>query len=454
MIKSTIQQLDRVIPEWIIEDHLEFMTLLREYYKWAESGGQWLDETKQLMDNYNYELIKNNKLFVYKDVFLRLFPIDSNPDLIRSLLKFSKVFYSSRGNLESYEFLFKLLWGEDISIEFPSDYILRSSDGEWVRDSILTLNYDNSISEELLLGRQITGKKSGATAFITDIDTSVTGSGLLFSSAKLNNIQGQFQTDENIQVELEDGSSILLNIMGTYGKYTINRSGKGYLSGAKVPVIESGDGDLFEVKIGDVDFEGRILNLDVKAGIGYNYKFPVLDFNSDEVKDATLEFEEADIEFMNSTVHNSSGYYRVRRSELSDKWVLRDGHYYQEYSYVINSSIEFDTLYRPVIDLLHPAGTIFWFKSNNDFTSISGDTKILWHDTIKIVGDTGVDITDKNVTDLVVIDRTETTPTGELVTEKVYSFDSDASLDDRVYFSYEKILTSIIDDIEPENNNG
>ena len=449
MIKSAVPQINKVIPEWIVEEHLDFMTLLREYYKWAESGGQWLNETKQLMDNYNYELVNNDKLFVYKDVFLRLFPIDSNPDLIRSLLKFSKVFYTTRGNLESYEFLFKLLWKEDISIEFPSDNILRSSDGEWVRDSIMTLNYDSDVSEEDILGQQITGKKSGATAFISDVDTSVTSTGLMFSTVKLNNIHGAFQTDENIIID-KGATSILLNVLPTYGRYTIHGSGKGYLSGAKVPLKDTADGDLFEVKIGDVDAEGRILNLVVKAGVGYTYKMPVLDFNSEDVKDATIPFEIANIEFHNSTVHDSSGYYRTRRSELSDRWVLRDGHYYQEYSYVINSSIEFDTLYRPVIDLLHPAGTVFWFKSNNDFTSIGDGTKILYHDTIKIVGDSGIDISDKNVSDLVVKEVSAIdTFTGKLNTTKTYSFDTEeTNLDDRIYFSYEKVLTSVIDDIE------
>lgn len=451
MIKSTLHSIDKVVPEWILEDHLEFMTLLKEYYKWSESGGQWLNETKQLMDNYNYELIANDKLFLYKDVFLRLFPIDTNPDMIRSLLKFSKVFYQTRGNLESYKFLFKLLWNEDINIEFPSDYILRSSDGEWVRDSIMVLSHD-SIPESELIGRQITGKKSGAIAFISDLSSEVVQSGKMVYVTKLINIHGEFQIDENITIELSDGNEIRLNVLGTYGKYQINSPGMGYLSGAKIPVLDEGDGSGFEAKIGDVDSEGRILNLIVQYGIGYNYKFPVLDFNSDDIKDATLPFVEANIEFKTTVIHDTSGYYKTLRSALSDKWKLRDGHYYQEFSYAINSTLAFDKIYRPVIDLLHPAGTVFWFNSSNDFTNISSDTKIMYHDTLKIVGDAGIDISDKNVSDLVVKETsTIDSNTGKLITAKTYEFDTElTNLDDRVYFSYEKVLYSIIDDIEEQ----
>ena len=100
--------------------------------------------------------------------------------------------------------------------------------------------------------------------------------------------------------------------------------------------------------------------------------------------------------------------------------------------------------------MLHPAGTVFWFKSNNDFTSIGDGTKILYHDTIKIVGDSGIDISDKNVSDLVVKEVSAIdTFTGKLNTTKTYSFDTEeTNLDDRIYFSYEKVLTSVIDDIE------
>jgi hypothetical protein len=144
-LKSVRGNLKRIIPEHIIsENNYNFLEMLDAYYKWCESHGQWLNETKQLIDNYNYELIANDKLFVYKDVFLRLFPID-NPDMIRSLVKFSKVFYEHRGNLESYKFLFKLLWNEDIEIEYPTDWILRSSDGIWTANQYLLVSYNDNL---------------------------------------------------------------------------------------------------------------------------------------------------------------------------------------------------------------------------------------------------------------------------------------------------------------------
>lgn len=445
-VKSTISHVKKVIPEWISEDHLQFVELLETYYKWAESGGQWLDEAKQLMDNYNYELIKNDKLFVYKDVFLRLIPLD-NPDMIRSLLKFSKVFYSNRGNLESYEFLFKLLWGEDLQIEFPSDFILRSSDGEWVRETLLCVAY-NGESADVLLGKRITGKKSGATAFVNDFNTFVSETGKLYSNLSLISISGQFEIDENIIIDSESNNPLLLNVTGLLGNYRIIDGGAGYLSGTIVPITDPGDGHKFEVIIGDVDSNGKILNLNVSPGVGYVYKEPTIDLESDDIKDFTLEFKPARIEFIKSATFNNNGHYRVLRSALSDKWVLRDGHYYQEYSYAIKSTLKFDTVYRPVIDLLHPAGTVFWFKSDNDYTNIGSDTKILFHDTTKALTDAGIDVNNiDKIPNLAIIDKTDIDAnTGKLITSKTYSFDTDVNLDDRVYFSYEKILTSIIDE--------
>lgn len=439
MIKSTLHSVRSVVPEWIVEEHHDFIALLESYYKWCESSGQFINESKQLLENYNYELVANNKLFLYKDVFLRLFPVD-NPDLIRTLLKFSNVFYSTRGNIESYKFLFKLLWNENIDIEFPSEYILRSSDGEWITDTLINVTSNSSIDSELLLGRELKGLSG--RCIIERVNTQVAGESV-YLELSVSSITGKFEIDEVVNVELpdEDFTGIIL---GTYGGYRITNRGKGYLAGAVIPV-ESTSGTGFSVSITDVDESGRILSISVTPGIGYHYSKPVVDLTHDSIRDMTLSFESAEIEFYTTPVFQSSGYYKTLRSALSDNWKLRDGHYYQEYSYVINSTLKFDTLYRPVIDLLHPAGTVFWFNSENDFSNVSGESRVLWHDTLKIVAESGVEISEKNVQNLVVLyDHTANTD-GSVTVNKKYSFDSTGTLDDRVYFSYEKVLMNVID---------
>lgn len=128
MTKSTSVSVARNFPEFIREEYPLFVKLVEEYYKFLDTtyAGQLdsltdIDETPDIFIEY----------------FRRQYAINIstfwNLDF-KEFLFFAKSFYSSRGSEVSIRFLFRAMFGEEIEIDYPGQYILRASDGKWSQE--------------------------------------------------------------------------------------------------------------------------------------------------------------------------------------------------------------------------------------------------------------------------------------------------------------------------------
>ena len=74
----------------------------------------------------------------YTEQFLPDVPsLDYSKIDVRTSIKTIKDFYSSKGTSYSIAYLFKLLYGETVSISYPKDQIIKPSDATWAIDTIL-----------------------------------------------------------------------------------------------------------------------------------------------------------------------------------------------------------------------------------------------------------------------------------------------------------------------------
>ena len=80
---------------------------------------------KRLLDKYTEQFLPDVPELDYKKID------------VRSSIKTIKDFYSSKGTSFSIAYLFKLLYGETISISYPKDQIIKPSDATWSIDTIL-----------------------------------------------------------------------------------------------------------------------------------------------------------------------------------------------------------------------------------------------------------------------------------------------------------------------------
>lgn len=120
------------LPEFIREDYQTFVKFIEAYYEFMEQTNGAMDFSKHLLSYRDVD----RTLTEFEEYFSKTFlPLLSNQSVVdkRTLIKSAKQLYDSKGTKKSFEFLFRALYGEDVSIFYPKDNILRASDGKWVR---------------------------------------------------------------------------------------------------------------------------------------------------------------------------------------------------------------------------------------------------------------------------------------------------------------------------------
>ena len=124
-------------------------------------------------------LLAANNLLSYADVdkttgdFLNYFKEDFMPSIDQAVIADKRILtkhineiYATKGNYSSYSFLFRILYGEDISIAYPQDNVINPSDSGWTEPEVLHL-YSTKNLLDYPLGRVI--KRDSTQEIITDI---------------------------------------------------------------------------------------------------------------------------------------------------------------------------------------------------------------------------------------------------------------------------------------------
>ena len=145
MDQKTSLLVNSQLPEFIREEYPQFISFLEAYYQFLETeqvvGGisQQNDLTTKLKNLRNISDIDQSLSQFeqqFYNEFLSLIPKDTKIDkafLIKNILPL----YQSKGTEKSFHFLFRLLFGEEITISYPRNQILRTSDGKWSIENIL-----------------------------------------------------------------------------------------------------------------------------------------------------------------------------------------------------------------------------------------------------------------------------------------------------------------------------
>ena len=224
------------LPAFVKQDHPTFVAFLEAYYEYMEQLGK------------PYEIVGNlsnyNNLDKTTDDFLKYFKKQFGEDIPEAIfanankpfvLKHLRDFYRSKGSEKSFQFLFRLLYKEEIDFYFPGEDMLRTSDGKYTKSKIIRL-VDGSGTDAVfdLSGKTITGNTSGATALVESILNEHIGV-FVVSTLFLSNVVGTFQTNETVT----DGT-LSFALGGMVTDYTITNSGCGYSVDDVVPVTGGG----------------------------------------------------------------------------------------------------------------------------------------------------------------------------------------------------------------------
>ena len=99
------------------------MLFVKAYYEYMEQEGKTQYELNNIKGYKDIDLTLDSYIDYFRKTVLPSIPLDVLADK-RLLVKTIRDFYQSKGTIDSYRFLFRALYNEDIEINYPADKML------------------------------------------------------------------------------------------------------------------------------------------------------------------------------------------------------------------------------------------------------------------------------------------------------------------------------------------
>jgi len=402
------------LPEFIREDYQTFVAFLEAYYQFLE---------RDVIVDFNSigDIDKTLDSFIvyFKNELALNFPSLNVDD--RFLLPKIKELYTAKGSEASYRLLFRLLYGKEIQIDYPSTQMLRVSDGKWVQDTSIFVNitvgtpdsvvgqiikistYDKTIrvfidsykttSDPNVYELFITGGWTGifgvgsAVSFNTTFagsikattkTVSITQSGKNFSVGQVYALGGTGTgtgTGSSIVIlKVDNNGGILLAKLISFGIEYTNNFTTSILSSSSALIAQN----YFTINAGGtspitqtVKISDSITQLSDYGVINsYNYTSDTIpyvepsyagtiisSFNNVTSYALPNQLDYAIVSIEIGSFAKYPGYYKNDDGFLDSTQYIQDSKFYQAFSYVIKIDEKFESYKSVVRNLLHPSGT-------------------------------------------------------------------------------------------------
>ena len=187
----------------------------------------------------------SNFLTKFRDEFLKTIPEKLANGLDkRNLIKNIKSMYRLKGTQAGHELFFRILFNQVSETFYPRTQMLRVSDGQWDTQKVLRAIAITGDTTNLV-GREITGSTTGATAIIESIKKFVIANKEVSEFVlNINSMTGTFQIGEEITGTASDTDDFFIkaNITGIPGTKTITNDGNLYATGDFLNVSGGGVG--------------------------------------------------------------------------------------------------------------------------------------------------------------------------------------------------------------------
>ena len=158
-----------------------------------------IQNIQQLLEYANTD----NTIFDFLDEFRNSF-MNAIPNTLasgvskRNLIKSIKDLYAAKGTSEGHKLFMRLFVGEQPVIFYPTENVLRLSDGDWGKKTFMRVTVLSSgASGDEIIDSVITGESSGATATVVDSTTFQEGT-VSVIEFQIENVSGTFTSGETV----------------------------------------------------------------------------------------------------------------------------------------------------------------------------------------------------------------------------------------------------------------
>lgn len=362
--------IEEQFPSFIRTDYRKLVLFIKAYYEWLDqkdNAGYVLGKLDTIYDSDRsldefYSHFKNTYLLTFPEV-LATNPSGNKPNK-NTLLKKIRDFYGNKGTESAYKFLFRILYDSDLEIYYPKEDILKVSDGQWVEPKSVKTTSSNGSA---LFGgnngqlNQYSGTQLVASAFIESV-VQYSFNGLPVTEFFISDINGTFLPGQEVYIANgdEEWKEVAYSVLGDF---FVENAGEGYRIGDTATVIDA-NGVGFSAKIDQVSFAGGVKKIGIaNSGINYSGDLVLNIFSESGAQSARVLA-------VRSAVTNYPGYFAGNRGKISSNKKIQDGHYYQDFSYVLKGEVSFETYFDLLKSIIHPAGMRMFgsvlFKSELD----------------------------------------------------------------------------------------
>lgn len=253
-------------PEIYREEGPTLVAFIQAYYEWLDQVGNVGNLTRSIQDYTDIDTTLDQFISYFTNTYLNGIPVNVVSDK-RLLVKHIKEFYQAKGSFRATQLLFRIVFNEDIDIVYPSDFILKGSDGTWVVPRYIEVTDSPYLSK--LIGKQIYGSTTNATATVEQYIVK-TFNNKIVNVLILSNLKGNFSYGELI---LNDsiGMSVSASpiVFGSLSSISITQGGANYNVGDILNVVGSGVGGRARV-ISTREENGTVSFQLINGGYGYS----------------------------------------------------------------------------------------------------------------------------------------------------------------------------------------
>lgn len=398
--KSIVPFIKSQIPKHITDSDSLFPSFLEAYYEWLNKPNNVQSVLYSISNVTDIDKSIDSFTDEFFSEYLNKFPKEllTNKSLT---IKHIIDLYKAKGTPAAYKLLFKILYNKSVDLIFPGDYVFKPSDNKWVQDFTFFIEV-RSGDVSSIVGEQIAVNSTNGVVYLF-IERVKHVSDNFYQVFFDKNYIGTFQFGDTISY-----NGLLAVISPTTTKISIKQKGRGFKLG-DIFYISDGLGSGTSIRVNKVDSNGGILSLlFIEYGVGYKSNF---DFNistaastvvdtvvpgantvaNDYIQNIidsgyvaksnyyNVEYVDplyiADIQstFYNETataiddnaailsveigtVAKYVGYFDNNHSFASDSIYIQDSEYYQSYSYILNTEMEFNEYKNTIKRLIHPVG--------------------------------------------------------------------------------------------------
>ena len=169
--RNTSFLIEEQFPEHIRDDYPTFVTFLKKYYEFMDQDAKQSDE----IVNYSNDIDYAQEAFLdkWRGALVNDFPKSVKVDK-RFFYKRAKDFYEAKGNRESIETFFRLMYAENVEVQYPSRYILKPSDALYSVEQAVKLQGVENIAALYplsLAGKKVDIRYSKSVGSVTALHT-------------------------------------------------------------------------------------------------------------------------------------------------------------------------------------------------------------------------------------------------------------------------------------------